>query len=119
VRSFFRKISQETGQESLQFVREQFKGGFDPAGNLWPRPKAGGTPMRDTGALSRSFRLSLRDDLFELGTSRPYAPFLQKGTSRMSARRMLPGARLPARWKERLAPIVKRHMRDALKGAKT
>lgn len=103
------KLVREVGAVLLARIRRRFLDETDPDGTRWPVSKAaairkaGGKTYRyingtrkgysgtgtlfETGALWNSIQLGrAKDGQVNIGTNIPYAPFLQRGTSRLPPR---------------------------------
>lgn len=88
-------------------VKSEFDASQDPFGNPWaalkrPRPKSrnqNNKPLLDSGKLKNSFSYRvLSVNSVEIGTGVSYAPYHQRGTSKMPARKMLPETSMPQAW---------------------
>ena len=93
-------------------IDAQYVSGRSVNGETWPKPKAGNTPMIRTGNLRAGYSYKATPTATSASISienrMAYAAFLQSGTSRMAARRHVPGRSLPSEWKREMAVIYRR-----------
>ena len=108
------KDAAEIAQRGIAaLIDDQFDAKRDPYGVAWKPPKTGET-MQKTGRLRRGFSVVVRPGsgqglALEISNREEYAKWLQSGTEKMTARRLVPGATLPPAWQAVL--------RDAYKSA--
>jgi len=108
------KDAAEIAQRGIAaLIDDQFDAKRDPYGVAWKPPKTGET-MQKTGRLRRGFSVVIRPGsgqglALEISNREEYAKWLQSGTEKMTARRLVPGATLPPAWQAVL--------RDAYKSA--
>jgi hypothetical protein len=108
------KDAAEIAQRGIAaLIDDQFDAKRDPYGVAWKPPKTGET-MQKTGRLRRGFSVVIRPGsgqglALEISNREEYARWLQSGTEKMTARRLVPGATLPPAWQAVL--------RDAYKSA--
>ena len=108
------KDAAEIAQRGIAaLIDDQFDAKRDPYGVVWKQPKTGET-MQKTGRLRRGFSVVIRPGsgqglALEISNREEYAKWLQTGTEKMVARRLVPGATLPPAWQAVL--------RDAYKSA--
>jgi len=108
------KDAAEIAQRGIAaLIDDQFDAKRDPYGVAWKPPKTGET-MQKTGRLRRGFSVVIRPGsgqglALEISNREEYARWLQIGTEKMTARRLVPGATLPPAWQAVL--------RDAYKSA--
>lgn len=108
------KDAAEIAQRGIAaLIDDQFDAKRDPYGVVWKPPKTGET-MQKTGRLRRGFSVVIRPGsgqglALEISNREEYAKWLQTGTEKMVARRLVPGATLPPAWQAVL--------RDAYKSA--
>ena len=108
------KDAAEIAQRGIAaLIDDQFDAKRDPYGVAWKPPKTGET-MQKTGRLRRGFSVVIRPGsgqglALEISNREEYAKWLQAGTEKMTARRLVPGATLPPAWQAVL--------RDAYKSA--
>jgi phage gpG-like protein len=106
-----RKISAAMAEESITLVAQGFRKKQDPNGGAWAPRKSGGggrALLVDTGALRNSFHTKgVSSKGFTVASGVAYSEFHQSGTSRMVARKMVPGANeIPARWAQAYDDVV-------------
>jgi phage gpG-like protein len=98
-----RKDAAEIAQRGIAaLIDDQFDAKRDPYGVAWKPPKTGET-MQKTGRLRRGFSVVIRPGsgqglALEISNREEYAHWLQSGTEKMTARRLVPGATLPPAW---------------------
>ena len=103
------KDAAEIAQRGIAaLIDDQFDAKRDPYGVGWKPPKAGGETMQKTGRLRRGFSVVVRPGsgqglALEISNREAYARWLQSGTEKMTARRLVPGATLPPAWQRVLA----------------
>lgn len=95
-----------------ELIDDQFDAKRDPYGVAWKPPKDGGDTMQKTGRLRRGFTVSIKPGsgqglALEISNREAYAKWLQSGTAKMEARRLVPGAALPPAWQRVLADAYK------------
>ena len=106
------KDAAEIAQRGIAaLIDNQFDAKRDPYGVAWKPPKTGET-MQKTGRLRRGFTVSIKPGsgqglALEISNREEYAKWLQAGTARMEARRLVPGATLPPAWQKVLADAYK------------
>ena len=106
------KDAAEIAQRGIAaLIDDQFDAKRDPYGVAWKPPKTGET-MQKTGRLRRGFTVSIKPGsgqglALEISNREEYAKWLQAGTARMEARRLVPGATLPPAWQKVLADAYK------------
>jgi phage gpG-like protein len=97
------EISEQLAEESLNLTREGFDKGRDPYGRRWKARKGRATGralLVRSGLMRGSVFVKSEARQFTVGFARGYATFLQRGTSKMVMRMLVPTATrgLPARW---------------------
>lgn len=106
------KDAAEIAQRGIAaLIDDQFDAKRDPYGVAWKPPKTGET-MQKTGRLRRGFSVSIKPGsgqglALEISNREEYAKWLQSGTEKMTARRLVPGATLPPAWQKVLADAYK------------
>ena len=106
------KDAAEIAQRGIAaLIDDQFDAKRDPYGVAWKPPKTGET-MQKTGRLRRGFSVVVRPGsgqglALEISNREAYAKWLQSGTEKMTARRLVPGATLPPAWQKVLADAYK------------
>lgn len=106
------KDAAEIAQRGISaLIDDQFDAKRDPYGIAWKPPKTGET-MQKTGRLRRGFSVVIRPGsgqglALEISNREEYAKWLQSGTEKMTARRLVPGATLPPAWQKVLADAYK------------
>jgi hypothetical protein len=106
------KDAAEIAQRGIAgLIDDQFDAKRDPYGVAWKPPKTGET-MQKTGRLRRGFSVVIRPGsgqglALEISNREEYAKWLQSGTEKMTARRLVPGATLPPAWQKVLADAYK------------
>ena len=113
-------LIQDLAEEALQVIQQEFDTGRDPYGKSWPEPKRdtktsrnrhAGLPMIRTGRLMTGWSYRPSADGFALENEAPYSTFLQDGTSKMEARKMVPdGDDLPPLWRLRFEKAVEKKL---------
>jgi phage gpG-like protein len=90
-------------RELAKAIDREFETKQDPYGKSWQPPKDGGETMQKSGRLRRGFVVEVVPGGVGLSVritnEVEYAKWLQKGTERMEARRMIPDGTLPESWK--------------------
>lgn len=112
------EISDSLAEESITLVSDGFRKGVDPYGGKWAARKSGGSGalLVDTGALRSSYHQTAGGaGGFTISSGVAYSDYHQDGTSRMSARRMVPGDDVPSRWRESYDEVVEEALDQALK----
>jgi hypothetical protein len=102
-----KRIQQEAAKqiqrELAKAIDREFETKQDPYGKSWQPPKDGGETMQKTGRLRRGFVVEVVPGGVGLSVritnEVEYAKWLQKGTEKMEARRMIPDGTLPESWK--------------------
>jgi len=101
------RAARELEDALAKVIDDQFADALDPNGVPYIPPKDGGTPMQRSGALRASVTVQAqsRPDGVEVTVDPgvPYATYLQRGTSRMAPRRIVPGSTTAGAVKWRLA----------------
>lgn len=105
------KINKVVQQELTTQVKHEFLTESDPNGNRWKQKKVDtGTPqMVVSGKLKNSFRIqktAKKDNSWQITNNVDYAKYLQEGTSKMVARKMLPEVDLPDSWRESIYDAI-------------
>lgn len=102
-----RRIQQDAAKqiqrELTKTIDKEFETKTDPYGKAWKPPKDGGETMQKSGRLRRGFVVEVVPGGVGLSVrvtnEAEYAKWLQKGTEKMEARRMIPDGTLPEAWK--------------------
>lgn len=93
-------------------IDAQYTRGVNVMGERWPKPKAGNTPMVRTGNLRKGYTYKATPTATSASivveNRMAYAAYLQAGTSRMAARRHVPGRTLPEGWRREMSAIYRR-----------
>lgn len=93
----------------LDLIEEGFQSKTDPYGAAWKPPKDGGPTMDRTGRLRRGFDVEVvaagTGVSLRVTNTQEYAKWLQRGTSRMEPRRMVPDARAADKWRRRFDEV--------------
>lgn len=77
-----RALVDASGDVARKQLAEEFGGGRDPAGNVWPRAVGGaGTPLVASGRLRDSIVVSQSSDGISIRSSAPYAGVHQRGAT--------------------------------------
>lgn len=106
VQSMPRRVQKDAAEMAQRgiaaLIDDQFDAKRDPYGVAWKPPKTGET-MQKTGRLRRGFSVVIRPGsgqglALEISNREEYAKWLQAGTEKMVARRLVPGATLPPAW---------------------
>jgi hypothetical protein len=98
------KDAAEIAQRGITaLIDDQFDAKRDPYGAAWKPPKDGGETMQKTGRLRRGFTVAVRPGsgqglALEISNREAYSKWLQSGTAKMDARKLVPGATLPPAW---------------------
>lgn len=74
-----RDLNAALAEEGLDLVAEGFEAGKDPSGRDWQPTFRGGSVLRDTGRLARSFTRKVTTTGFRIGTNVLYAKTHQFG----------------------------------------
>ena len=107
------KDAAEIAQRGIAaLIDDQFDAKRDPYGAVWKPPQDGGETMQKTGRLRRGFTVSIKPGsgqglALEISNREAYARWLQAGTAKMDARKLVPGATLPPAWQKVLADAYK------------
>jgi phage gpG-like protein len=106
------ELIRDMAEEALQAIQQEFDTGRDPYGKTWRPPKSGtNLPMIRSGRLMSGWSYRPTPDGFELEAEPPYASFLQDGTRKMEARKMVPdGDDLPPLWRLRFEKAVEKKL---------
>lgn len=102
-----KRIQQEAAKqiqrELAKAIDKEFETKQDPYGKSWQPPKDGGETMQRSGRLRRGFVVEVVPGGVGLSVritnEVEYAKWLQKGTEKMEARRMIPDRALPESWR--------------------
>lgn len=101
-RSIRQDVAKRLRAEVKQLIDRGFVTKLDPYGSQWRPPKDGGNTMQRTGRLRRGFSVETRPDgsgiQLRILNKQDYAQWLQEGTAKMEARRMVPDGPLPSAW---------------------
>jgi phage gpG-like protein len=117
---FLSSLGNALALEALALTREGFDAGTDPSGRPWKRLKDKRArtrkPLNRSGALKRSYQTVALARSVKIFSNDPVAGYHQRGTAHLPARRQLPSARLPLRWKDRLSPLAVIELQKLIKG---
>jgi hypothetical protein len=98
-------------------LAEEFNTQSDPSGSPWkPRKQPTGSwpLLRKTGVMARSSRIVKGRNYVDVSVEEP-ADYHQGGTSRMVARRILPGGGAASRWTRRMDDLARAKLISMLK----
>ena len=76
---FARGLVVASGDVARKQIEGEFSSGRDPAGNAWPRPVGGGSPLVASGRLRGSIVVSQSADGISVHAGAPYARIHQRG----------------------------------------
>ena len=116
--SFTRDLTPVIAKEFQALVEETFASLRSPEGKKWAalKDKSGRPPLQ---GVSHSLRFQAHASKIMLASEKGYLIFHQLGTKKMARRNFLPLARLPQRWRNRIAERMKtqflKNMNEALR----
>lgn len=94
----------EIKREIEKQIADEFATSTDPYGKAWKPPKDGGKTMDRTGKLKSGFRVNVVSNglgfSVQITNSQDYAKWLQSGTTKMDARKMVPDAVMPESYRK-------------------
>lgn len=104
------QASKEAAKEIERLIRRQFSTGTDPYGKPWANLSTGGRSyLLKTRHLIASIHVKPRAGAGIVVTvDTTYAKYLQTGTARMPARKILPENRLPRSWELAIERAIER-----------
>ena len=114
---FVADMARDFSKEAERLVRLGFETGTDPNGRRWKRAQDNkkGRRLYRTGHLFGSIQASHTGKAAIVAIGADYAAPLNYGTATMKARRMIPGARLPTRWRQALTEVFWQRVRRLLR----
>jgi hypothetical protein len=97
-----RDVAARLRAEVKQLIDRGFVTKMDPYGSQWKPPQDGGRTMQRTGRLRKGFTIEAKPDgsgiQLRVLNKQDYAQWLQEGTAKMEARRMVPDGPMPFAW---------------------
>lgn len=115
---FRRELNRQLGEEALSLTQQGFESGTSPYGDRWAPPKRRqGQPLRDTGRLMNSFKLSSTASGFVIRSDVVYAAIHQYGGAAIPRRQYLPDHEdVGPRWRAALSRVAVTMCRAAMGG---
>lgn len=112
------EIADGMADAALGLVAETFGRESDPFGTHWKakkRPDGRAILRGETNRLVHWRKQFVNQHGYRIASKAPYAGFIQKGTKRMVARRMVPSGRLPAKWASEFRGVFVARMHSLLR----
>ena len=112
------EIADGMADAALGLVAEGFGREADPFNTRWApkkRPDGRAVLRGETNRLVQWRKQFVNQHGYRIASKAPYAGFIQKGTKRMVARRMVPSGRLPAHWASEFRGVFVARMHSLLR----
>lgn len=112
------EIADNMADAAIGLVAEGFGRESDPYNHRWaPKKKPDGRPILrgETNRLVQWRKQFVNQHGYRIASIAPYARYIQGGTRRMAARRMVPGRTLPPKWASEFRGVFLARMHALLK----